>query len=167
LNFRGLNRHEYWGGTTVDQIVIYSNGIVLDTRLSTDDSKALLLETLNWANRDLSLTYRDGMIKQTHFLSQLTFCSKAPLQNLHPGLNRVSEKVTDIASRRAATEYKYEVTGITINFDQLTAVRKPFAFTLERRENTPFSENKYFSAAPLETKDHIGLIEGLEADLGI
>src|SRR6267143_435317 len=67
-----------FGNITVDQIVIYNNGIVVDTRVSTDESKALLIEALNWASADLGLTYREGMIKQTHFVSQIVFYSNSP-----------------------------------------------------------------------------------------
>jgi hypothetical protein len=153
------------GNTTIDQVIIYNNGILLDTRISTAESKALLHEALFWASGELGLNYREGMIKQTHYVSQLAFRSNSPLQKISPALNRAAEKVSSVVSETAERSYKYEVTGVTVNFDQLTAVRKPFALTLERRENSPFSENKYFSQAPLDTQEHIDLIEALESSL--
>jgi len=153
------------GNKTIDQIIIFNNGLVLDTRISTDESKELLREALVWASRELGANFHDGMTKQTNYLSQLIFYSNSPLQKISPVLNRAASKVTDIVSGRDERLHKYEVTGVTITFDQLTAVRKPHSFTLERRENTRFEENKFFSSAPLETKQHIELLEEIEAEL--
>jgi hypothetical protein len=45
--------------------------------------------------------------------------------------------------------------------------RKPLhaPFTIQRRAETAFAENKYFSEAPLPTNEHVALLETFEADV--
>jgi hypothetical protein len=59
---------------------------------------------------------------------------------------------------------KYELTNFTIDFDQLARKHPLGRFSIQRRDNTPFSENKYYSDAPLPTELHIKLLEQFEAD---
>lgn len=40
-----------------------------------------------------------------------------------------------------------------------------FEFTIERRAGRPFSENRYFSVAPLPTTSHLSLLEAFERRL--
>src|SRR5580704_16954500 len=38
-----------WGDVTIEKLVIYQNGLLVDTRVSTDESERILDEGLNWA----------------------------------------------------------------------------------------------------------------------
>jgi hypothetical protein len=59
----------------------------------------------------------------------------------------------------------YEPVAITFDYDQLTRKHPLGPFSIQRRENTPFSEGKFFSAAPLPTETHIRLLEDFEKSL--
>src|SRR5206468_3180416 len=58
---------------TLDSVQIFTHGIILDTRVSTDVSAALLHDTLLWAKAELGLHYEESMIKRRSFVSQVTF----------------------------------------------------------------------------------------------
>src|SRR5260370_38167091 len=58
---------------TIDKVQIFTHGILLDTRVSTDVSAALLHDTLVWAKSELGLHFEDRMIKRKAVASQLTF----------------------------------------------------------------------------------------------
>jgi len=46
-----------------------------------------------------------------------------------------------------------------------TIRKEPIAgFTIQRRVDTPFGENKYFSEAPLPTEIHLDLLQQFESD---
>jgi hypothetical protein len=51
---------------------------------------------------------------------------------------------------------------IMVDYDQLERKHALGRFSIQRRDNTPFSENKYFSDAPLPTDVHIRLLEEFE-----
>lgn len=46
---------------TLDRVQLFTHGIVLDTRVSTDVSAALLHDTLLWAKSELGLHYEESM----------------------------------------------------------------------------------------------------------
>jgi hypothetical protein len=151
--------------TVIEQIVVYTYGILLDTRVSTQESKRLLEEGLEWASKELGLVYKPLMTKRWQYLSQITFYSKVQLTSAHSGFQRLADRVTKSVAEVTGENLKYELTSFNLNYDQLTRKHPLGQFSIQRRENTPFSENKYFSDAPLHTDVHIKLVEQFEADL--
>ena len=62
----------------IEQLVVYTYGIVLDTRISTQESKRLLIEAFEWGCEELGLAYKPDMVKRWQYASQVTFRSNAP-----------------------------------------------------------------------------------------
>jgi len=150
---------------TLDRVQIFTHGLVLDTRASTDVSAALLHDTLLWAKIELGLHYEESMVKRRAFVSQVTFESKLELGRLNPVLETVGSLVSSRLSASMGQPINYEPTGVVLNLDQSTTKLAPGYFSLERREQVPFSDNKYFSTAPISTQDHIAILEELERAL--
>lgn len=150
---------------TVDQIQIFNHGLTLDTRISTDVSERLLYDTLVWAKSALGLHFDEHMIKRKGYGSQLTFESEMKMSRLSPILGNVSEAVSSKLSEKMGQRLTYEPTAILFNLDQAVSKLMPGAFSIERRIEVPFSDNKYFSNAPLETRDHIELLKAFETSL--
>src|SRR2546428_2076112 len=48
--------------TVVEQVSIYTYGVVLDTRVSTQESRRLLEEAFQWASKTLGLVYKPSMV---------------------------------------------------------------------------------------------------------
>ncbi len=153
------------GNSVVDSLTIFTYGIVVDTRSSTAESKRLLEEALEWARKDLGLVYKPSMIKRWHYASQVTFYSKVPLLEMHPALQQLAEALEQSAATHVGQDLKYDLTALVVDHDQLERKHPLGRFSIQRRENTPFSENKYFSDAPLETDVHLKLLEQFEAGI--
>jgi hypothetical protein len=79
---------------TIDRVQIFTHGIVLDTRVSTDVSAALLHDTLLWARSELGLRYEESMVKRRAFVSQMTIESKLKLARLNPVLEKAASLVS-------------------------------------------------------------------------
>jgi hypothetical protein len=156
-----------WGEVTVDRLTVYQNGILLDTRASTAESERILDEALRWAAAEFGVAYRSGMIKRKGYVSGLTFYSEVPLLNrLNPSLSRLSERVGNAAGQIVGKPLSFEPIALSIHHDWLPVGRQPIApFTISRRAETPFSESKYYSEAPLPTDLHLSLLEEFEKDL--
>ena len=155
-----------WSGVNVDRLTIYLNGILIDTSASTSDSERILEEVLLWATSEFGVAYRPGMIKRKIYVSNLTFTSDVPLLGgLSPALSKLSSRIAKTVKATVGQAAVYEPHGISIQQDHPPMGVPVSPFTIHRRLETPFSENKYFSEAPLPTDVHISLLEQFEADL--
>jgi hypothetical protein len=150
---------------TIDKLQIFTHGLVLDTRVSTDVSEKLLRDTLLWAKSQLALQFEERMIKRKGFGSQLTFESEMKMSQLNPVMSRIGEAISSKLSDTMGQPLTYEPTAILFNLDQSISKLMPGAFSIERRAEVPFSEKKYFSNAPLATQDHIDLLRDFETAL--
>ena len=151
-----------WAGISVEKTTLYNNGILLDTRSSTDDSERILGELLEWATGQFKLHYRPEMIRRKAYVSNFTFNSDLPLLCPTTALTRLSRDLAKGVEESRSTQFDFQPTRIDIDFDrsQLQVAMAPL--TIQRRSTAPFSDNKYFSEAPLRTQTHIDLVEKYE-----
>jgi len=153
------------GGTTIEQLIIYTYGIVLDTRISTQESRRLLEEAFEWGSKELGFAYRPDMVKRWQYGSQVTFRSTAQMTGANSAVGKLAAGVAKGVADTIGENLKYDLSILSVDYDQLTRKHPLGRFSIQRRDNTPFSENKYFSDAPLPTDIHIRLLEQFEKDL--
>jgi hypothetical protein len=153
------------GDTVIEQLVIYTYGIVLDTRVSTLESRRLLEEAFEWGRKELGFVYKPDIVKRWQYASQVTFRSTAQMTGANSAVERLAAAVAKGVADTMEEKLKYDLAMLSLNYDQLTRKHPIGRFSIQRRDNTPFSENKYFSDAPLPTDLHIRLLEQFEKDL--
>jgi hypothetical protein len=155
-----------WGEVTINKFTLYQDGILVETCSSTADSERILCEALSWAASEFGVTYRPEMIKRKAYVSDLTFYSETPLLTvLNPALSALADRIGRAINEIRHDDFKYEPSGITAHYDQ-SLKQVPIApFTIQRRVQTPFSENKYFSEAPLPTDIHWNILQQFEGDV--
>jgi hypothetical protein len=153
------------GEVTIHRVVIHDHAIYLDTASSTDDSKRIFDEALIWLSQDFGLGYQPEMVKRVTYVSQLSFYSDVVLDKLHPALTKLGQKLSTRVPEFYGQKLDYVPGTILMAYDPLTIKAGPASFTIERRADTLFSENKYFSTAPLPTDEHIAFLEAFEADV--
>jgi hypothetical protein len=154
-----------WGDIVVEKFTIYNNGLLLDTRVSTKESQRVLLEGLAWAASSFRLKYDAKMIKRWAYLSDLTFYSEHPILKSNSPLSKLVERVQNAAGKTTGDSASWEPTIFTMHSDPVHKKPMYAPFTIQRRAESAFSENKYFSEAPLQTDVHINLLEQFEADV--
>lgn len=146
------------GNQIIINLTIFSDGLMVDTRSSTKDSDAFLKEILTRLSETFNLPNYEQIIRRKGYNSQLYVNTNKSIEFLNPKLSEISEYLSNNVE---GFDVKYEAGGITFWPDQINA-NKPINFSFERVLNIPFSENKYFSAAPLETEKHLDLLDKLE-----
>ena len=154
-----------WNEVPVSQLTIYNNAILLDTRAGTNESKRVMLEGLQWATDKFGLNYKHGMIRRWRYVSDLTVTSETPLLVTNPALSNMCEAVGKHISEIIGEPLVFSPTRSTADFDRHLRPLAMAGFDIQRRADTPFSENKYFSEAPLPTDIHFELLQHYEADL--
>jgi len=155
----------YIDGTSVDKIVVYANGIQVDTRSSTDDSKRILNETLIWLGQEAGLIYSQDMIRRWASLSQIAFYSDANFDNISPAVEKLRNAISNVVSDSWGQRFDFGVVGLSLSFDKYVQPVTMANFTIQRRADTSFPEHKYFSEAPLPTDLHTRFLEEFEADV--
>lgn len=149
----------------IEKLTIFGNGIVVDTRTDTKTSKGLIENILGWAKSRFDLAYESGMISHFGYVSQLSFHSNVALNALNPALRRLADRVSTAVSQNQGEKVDYQTASIFVQHDPLKRKNLIAHFTIQPRVESPFSENKYFSEAPLTTDSHIEFLRDFEADV--
>jgi hypothetical protein len=148
----------------IDRLIVYNNGLQLETHAGTADSKRIQEELLAWARDEFGIAYGPDTVKRWAYVSGVTFHSNVPILVTGP-IERLARNITDEISRILGDETVYQPTGFNIGHDLLLRKYARASFTLHRRAEVPFAENKYFSEAPLPTEIHLDLLARYEKDV--
>lgn len=141
-------------------LTIFNDGLVATTRSSTNDTDDFLSEVLILAAGEFHLVYHSEMIRKRLYLSELNIKLDNSLKLLNPSLEQFAARISSLQAN--SPPIAYEVSSIGFWPDPAIQQWRPSPFRLERKVDTAWSENRYFSAAPLHTEDHIKLLEDFE-----
>lgn len=142
---------------------IYSDGLVATTQSTSDDSEHFLTNLLELACKEFSLTFEPSMLRRKMYLSEINVQIDGSLGRLNPKLDEFARKISSAFT--LGDGVGFQVSGISFAADQLTLpLSKTLfsAFALDRKIGAPFSENRYWSKAPLPTNKHLELLQELE-----
>lgn len=154
-----------WNDYGISRMVMFSWGIVVDTNASTDVSEAVLQDALAWAAERFGLSNRPDLISRKGYVSEIIFRSDLTLPAVNPALQKLSSRITSVISANFHQELNYEISGVALHFDT-QEVKQFFApFKVERHQESPYPDKKFYSGAPLPTDEHIKLLEEFEAIL--
>jgi hypothetical protein len=147
-------------------LAIYNDGLVATTHSSTNDSEAFLANVLELICKDYSLIFDSQMIRRKMYLSEINVTAEGSLSVINPALSEFARKISSALSLDA--ELGFQPIGMSFGSDQtITPISKQLftGFSLERKVGAPFSENRYYSKAPLPTDQHLSLLEEFERTL--
>jgi hypothetical protein len=146
----------------IDKLTLFSNGIVVDTRSSTENAEAIANDLLEVSRETLGSR---AIVGRKHFVSQITFKSTMQLSRMNPILSEISEQIKQSLGSSMHQEYLVDTVGVTVQVDETQARILPAKFVIARRADAAFFENIYFASAPLRTPLHLELVEKFEASL--
>jgi len=151
-----------FGDVRIDRISIFFNGIIVDTRSSTEDSEKVLYDILDMAREAFGATIQPARLA---FTSKIMFRSEMRLTSLNPALPKIADQLTERATADLKHPFAFEPTAILMSVDTSQAKIAPVTFSIERRAEVPFAEKTYFSSAPLRTAEHLEVVRTFEASL--
>lgn len=155
------------GETVIQKFAVFSTLLVIETRSSTSDSKRILEEMLTWGAEKFGLSYTPGTIKRFAYVSDLTFYSDVAILNVSAALTNLSTKTSRALSDIWQEPISYEPINLIVGHDPTARKYAIAPFSIARRAEARFSENKYFSEAPLPTDVHIRLLEEFEREVAV
>jgi hypothetical protein len=157
-------RHGAFNGAVIELFQIYDNGILADSKTSTEHIDEFIDAALAWAAERFHLTYSESTTAQRRgYVSQIEVTSQKelfrPLSKLKVIGELIGEKVTGYGKECPP----FQPSGFHLSTDfnadgTMTADR----FVFEYRGGIPFGQNTYYSTAPLATQDHMRVLKRIE-----
>jgi hypothetical protein len=154
-----------WDDQPIGKLILFTDGIVLETNSTTEDTEATLLALLLWAKESLGLHFEPEMVKRKIFYSQVAVYFDIQLDSLHPICEEIAKTLSVANTKLFNQPFVFRTAAITVTTNTLAGKFVPGMFSVERRIDVPDSENKYFSSAPLPTSEHLALLETFEKAL--
>jgi hypothetical protein len=142
------------------ELRVYTDGLVADTRSSTEDTDLFLSDILESVGKEFSLPYKPEIVRKKLYVSELTVKTDAKLAVLNPKLAKFAESLF----AAIGTKSPVELTSIGFWPDMVPNPSAP-TFRFERKWGAEFSENRYYSRAPLQTEKHRQILDELEIAL--
>lgn len=149
------------GVSIMVSLVIHDDGLVADTRSSTRDGEEFLSDVVQWAVKEFGLVFKPSMVTRKGYVSEVNIAPSAPLINLHEGLNEIGRSLSEMVSQPSYL-VTYDCAGIFWSVDPVVDF-KPAGFRFERRLDAPFGVNRYYTQAPLQTDQHLELLQKFES----
>jgi hypothetical protein len=141
----------------IQKTTIHGDGIVMDTAASTDFSEAVLCDALTFAADQFGLTYRPEMIHTRIYTSELVVYTEKDLGQYFAPLAGIQ------ADLRELTGLPFEPFGLSFSIDMQASTARPAPFKFEREVGKHYSQQRYYSSAPLKTSQHEQLLRRLES----
>jgi hypothetical protein len=138
---------------------LYTDGFVVDTTVSTRASDAFLEDLLLFLRSEFGFAYNPKIIQKKNYVSELVVTIQEPFDQALQAYSLLMDRLNE------STGVIYRPFGFTLSADPLLGARKPADFRLERELGKPFEEKRYYSLAPLQTDEHLKMLQELEDQL--
>lgn len=152
-------------GYPIQKFVIWSTLLILETRVDTSVSQSIIEEILSWAKEEFGINYSSTSIKRFGYISDVTFYSDVPILDVNPAVRELARKCSEAVSGIWQEPVVYEPFTVRVGHDPSARKNPIAAFMIEHRLETKFSENKYFSEAPLPTDMHWEFLKEYEKSM--
>jgi len=151
----------------INELDIYQDGIIVFSRSDTDVLDEFISDLFEWSEKELGVLTIPMSRPEKYYESTLVVKSEIDLAQVISPRDEVANMANRLFLEVAPNKQLYELSGFLLDCDQFAfhGKRKPLRFAVERRLGVPYSENIFFSQAPLPTKGHLAFLRGLE-DLG-
>jgi hypothetical protein len=148
------------GGPIQVNFSFYSDGVVADTWSSTEGGDAFLGELLRSAANKYGLAYKPEMIRTKGYVSEVVVQLDRHLNKVNPKVDGFCDTISKFLVKRNLPPF--EMTGMIFSPDTSGNAYKPPGLYIERKVNTAFTENRFWSKSPFTTADHLLALEEFE-----
>lgn len=150
---------------SVTSLSVLANGIVVDA-MTTEDADMLFEDIFDWASGAFGLK-RPQSDPKKFYLSNVVVEFDTAVENMIPAFQKVLAIIRPEIKSYARVKVDAELLRLTFNCDPLemppSTVRTDFI--IERRNSTPYANNRFFCSAPFPTNTLIAKLEEIEQTL--
>jgi len=151
--------------TIITKLSIYENGFSAEAAADTATVDEFLDDIASWSASEFAVTNKAIDPVSRVYLSSLEVESDIDFSPQLDKLAAVRRTLHEMLTSDGFTIEPYDFNGFSLQVDHQPEPKplRPSRFAFERRVGRPFSENIYYSEAPLSTQNHLRLLEKLEA----
>jgi hypothetical protein len=145
------------------ELNIYSDGMSVQCT-TTEDAELVVSDMLKWAQE--SQGYRPFVRPPLKlFYSQVVVHFQRPLEGLFAKWGAIQKLLNESIKERSSYEPDEQLLRLAFKCDPMTSLHADLTsqFLIEKRVGELFSEQRYFCTAPVPTKEHLVVLERLEA----
>jgi hypothetical protein len=108
---------------------------------------------------EVGLVFHPEMVRRKLYVSEMQVRTKRSLKNTSRKWQAFSRRLASLTG--SGNDQPFELISLSFGSEQASSILIP-AFQFERQQNIPFSEHRYFTRAPLQTEDHLKLLDEFE-----
>lgn len=148
----------------IQEFDIFSDGVIAGSASHTDKILAFLQDVFAWANEAFGYSASIVAKPEIYFESAVVVKSEVDLARALTPKGDITSLVGRAFKQASSIEAEFESTGFIADVDShsFSGRRKPMQFAFERRIGFPFSENVFYSRAPLPTTAHLDVLRAIE-----
>lgn len=140
-------------------LTVHDDGLVVQTRSSTQDADRFLYDLFSWLSEDYQLPAVDELSIRRLYMSDVIVQFARPLHVFNERFSAFAQALSSGIGENQPKAMK--LTNISFGIDPEETNRQ-VALRIEHAINTPFRENKFYSSAPIHTHEHLALLEKFE-----
>lgn len=149
-------KYGYFSEFIVERAAIYNDALFVTSQVHSDQLDLLIDDIISVIESEFSIKL-DLSNSVSLYNSKIEFEMNGGFSDWFNHLGPIVKFMENAARRNGIDVKSYEVGGFSVNGEG-DGELKPGRFLLERRANLPFSDNMFFSEAPLSTAEHFQLI---------
>lgn len=147
----------------ISEFSVYNDGVIVSSKCNTRILDDFVEDLFSWVSNEFDIVPIPYYKPEKHFESSLIFHSSVDLPGIVAPNKVASDLIESTLERGAGIPFYPSGTTFESNPEQTTLRRRPIRFFVERRAATRFSDNVFYSQAPLPTNEHISLLSELES----
>lgn len=151
-------------GAGIDELSIYNDGAIVNTKGGTDISSAMLEDAVNWVQAEFNYEVLEYPPLTKLYTSEVEVQLGIDLDTWLEPIRSFGQVITNAAAKHYEKLSDYALSGLLMDFDT-SELKGNIAgpFRLERKFGTPHNSSVYISSASLPTAEHLQVLEELEA----
>jgi hypothetical protein len=149
----------------IAEFTVFNDGIV-SVSTSTENAEAFLQEIYAFLVSEFAFREITSAVKKVN-LSTVVVDFGASLNHLVQARNAEMDLIGKNLNSIDDTDFPIELARIDFALNKDPEFRPPNIprMTIEKRANTPFSQHRYYSSAPIHTATHLEILERIERGL--
>lgn len=149
----------------IQDFTIWNDGLVVNA-YTTDDAEAFIDDFFSWGTEALGLRVNPSLNRIRAYLSEVVVGFDCSVDLAVRRFEAISTTIQETLKRTYENDFPLiQISSIGFDYDRskaLNAISALASFRLDRRVNHPYTDNVYFSQAPLRTEDHLHILESVE-----